>query len=42
MTFSFLLQGITVGFSIAAPTEVIGLLCIQNTLTDGIRLWLAS
>jgi len=42
MTFSFLLQGIAVGFSIAAPVGAIGLLCIQNTLTGGIRLGLAS
>ena len=42
MTFSFLLQGIAVGFSIAAPVGAIGLLCIQNTLTGGISLGLAS
>ena len=42
MSFSFLLQGIAVGFSIAAPVGAIGLLCIQNTLTGGIRLGLAS
>lgn len=42
MTLSFLLQGIAVGFSIAAPVGAIGLLCIQNTLTGGIRLGLAS
>lgn len=42
MTFSLLLQGIAVGFSIAAPVGAIGLLCIQNTLSGGIRLGLAS
>jgi threonine/homoserine/homoserine lactone efflux protein len=42
MTFSFLLQGIAVGFSIAAPVGAIGLLCIQNTLSGGIALGLAS
>jgi len=38
----FLLQGVIVGFSIAAPVGAIGLLCIQNTLTGGIRLGLAT
>lgn len=42
MSCSFLLQGIAVGFSIAAPVGAIGLLCIQNTLTGGISLGLAS
>lgn len=42
MISSLLLQGIIVGFSIAAPVGAIGLLCIQNTLTGGIRLGLAS
>lgn len=42
MTCSLLLQGVAVGFSIAAPVGAIGLLCIQNTLSGGIRLGLAT
>ena len=42
MDISFLIQGILVGFSIAAPVGAIGLLCIQNTLQSGITLGLAS
>ena len=42
MAISFLLQGIAVGFSIAAPVGAIGLLCIQNTLSGGMTLGLAS
>ena len=38
----FFLQGIAVGFSIAAPVGAIGLLCIENTLMGGIFLGLAS
>lgn len=32
---SFLLQGLILGFSIAAPVGPIGVLCIRRTLTDG-------
>ena len=32
-----IMQGIMVGFSIAAPVGAIGLLCIQNTLSHGMR-----
>lgn len=42
MDITFLIQGILVGFSIAAPVGAIGLLCIQNTLQSGIALGLAS
>lgn len=42
MNLAFLVQGILVGFSIAAPVGAIGLLCIQNTLQSGITLGLAS
>lgn len=42
MDLSFLLQGIAVGFSIAAPVGAIGLLCIQTTLTGGMVLGLAT
>jgi threonine/homoserine/homoserine lactone efflux protein len=32
---SFLLRGIAIGFSIAAPVGPIGVLCIRRTLTEG-------
>jgi len=35
MAFSFLLQGILIGFSIAAPVGPIGVLCIRRTLAQG-------
>lgn len=35
MEISFLLRGMLLGFSIAAPVGPIGLLCIRRTLTDG-------
>lgn len=35
----FLLRGLIIGFSIAAPVGPIGLLCIQRTLTQG---WLSG
>lgn len=38
----FILKGIAVGFSIAAPVGAIGLLCIERTLKGGIRLGIAS
>lgn len=37
-----LIQGLGVGFSIAAPVGAIGFLCIQQTLTGGILLGVAS
>lgn len=36
MDITILLQGMIVGFSIAAPVGAIGLLCIQNTFQHGI------
>ena len=39
---NLLLQGICVGFSIAAPVGAIGFLCIQQTLKGGIALGIAS
>ena len=42
MSFSLLIRGFAVGFSIAAPVGAIGLLCIQNTLSGGVGLGLAS
>lgn len=35
MDISFLLRGIIIGFSIAAPVGPIGVLCIRRTLAEG-------
>jgi threonine/homoserine/homoserine lactone efflux protein len=35
MNISFLLKGLAIGFSIAAPVGPIGVLCIRRTLADG-------
>ena len=35
MEISFLLKGIVIGFSIAAPVGPIGILCIRRTLSNG-------
>ena len=35
MSWSFLVRGIVIGFSIAAPVGPIGMLCIRRTLADG-------
>ena len=35
MDFSFLISGIIIGFSIAAPVGPIGVLCIRRTLAEG-------
>jgi threonine/homoserine/homoserine lactone efflux protein len=35
MDFSFLLRGLVIGFSIAAPVGPIGVLCIRRTLAQG-------
>jgi threonine/homoserine/homoserine lactone efflux protein len=35
MDFNFLLKGLIIGFSIAAPVGPIGVLCIRRTLTEG-------
>lgn len=32
---AFLIKGIIIGFSIAAPVGPIGVLCIRRTLTEG-------
>jgi threonine/homoserine/homoserine lactone efflux protein len=40
--FIFLLRGLIVGFSIAAPVGPIGVLCIRRTLSDGRASGLAS
>ncbi len=35
MNISFFLQGLIIGFSIAAPVGPIGILCIRRTLANG-------
>lgn len=35
MEFGYLLKGILIGFSIAAPVGPIGILCIRRSLTEG-------
>ena len=35
MEFAFLVQGLIIGFSVAAPIGVVGLLCINRTLMQG-------
>lgn len=42
MDVSFLLRGLIIGFSIAAPVGPIGVLCIRRTLTEGRAYGLAS
>lgn len=42
MHVAFLLKGIAIGFSIAAPVGPIGLLCIRRSLAGGRRLGLAT
>ena len=42
MDISFLLKGLAIGFSIAAPVGPIGVLCIRRTLTDGCASGLVS
>jgi threonine/homoserine/homoserine lactone efflux protein len=41
MTFNFLIKGIIIGFSIAAPVGPIGLLCIRRSLAEGREVGLA-
>jgi threonine/homoserine/homoserine lactone efflux protein len=42
MHFSYLLRGLIIGFSIAAPVGPIGVLCIRRTLAEGRKFGLAS
>jgi threonine/homoserine/homoserine lactone efflux protein len=42
MEIPFLLRGLIIGFSIAAPVGPIGVLCIRRTLADGWRSGLIS
>ncbi len=39
---NFLLQGLLIGFSIAAPVGPIGVLCIRRSLADGARIGLLT
>ena len=40
--FSFILKGMIIGFSIAAPVGPIGVLCIRRTLAEGRAYGFAS
>jgi len=42
VSVGFLLQGLVLGFSIAAPVGPIGVLCIRRTLAEGRAIGLAS
>jgi threonine/homoserine/homoserine lactone efflux protein len=42
MTLGFLLKGVVIGFSIAAPVGPIGVLCIRRSLAEGRRVGLAT
>jgi len=42
MAHNFLLKGIIIGFSIAAPVGPIGVLCIRRSLADGRKVGLAT
>jgi len=40
--FSLFLKGLTIGFAISAPVGPIGLLCIQRSLRDGLKIGLMT
>jgi threonine/homoserine/homoserine lactone efflux protein len=42
MALNFLLKGVIIGFSIAAPVGPIGVLCIRRSLADGRKIGLAT
>jgi len=42
MPLSFLIKGIIIGFSIAAPVGPIGVLCIRRSLADGRHMGLVT
>jgi threonine/homoserine/homoserine lactone efflux protein len=42
MDFAFLLKGLAIGFSIAAPVGPIGMLCLRRTLAEGRLVGFAS
>src|SRR5439155_18307158 len=42
MALNFMLKGLTIGFSIAAPVGPIGVLCIRRSLAEGRQVGLAT
>src|SRR5204863_8595800 len=42
MALSFMLKGLAIGFSIAAPVGPIGVLCIRRSLAEGRRIGLVT
>jgi threonine/homoserine/homoserine lactone efflux protein len=42
MVFNFILKGLVIGFSIAAPVGPIGVLCIRRSLAEGRQIGLAT
>src|SRR6187397_2378189 len=42
MDASLMIQGLLIGFSIAAPVGPIGVLCIRRSLADGARMGLLT
>lgn len=42
MAFNFILKGLVIGFSIAAPVGPIGVLCIRRSLAEGRQVGLAT
>jgi threonine/homoserine/homoserine lactone efflux protein len=42
MPLSFLIKGVIIGFSIAAPVGPIGILCIRRSLAEGQKMGLAT
>src|SRR5204863_8539332 len=42
MALSFMLKGLAIGFSIAAPVGPIGVLCIRRSLAEGRAMGLAT
>jgi threonine/homoserine/homoserine lactone efflux protein len=42
MSITFILRGLVIGFSIAAPVGPIGILCIRRSLRDGMAAGLAA
>jgi threonine/homoserine/homoserine lactone efflux protein len=42
MTLNFIVKGIVIGFSIAAPVGPIGVLCIRRSIADGQKIGLAT
>src|SRR5438045_1614241 len=42
MAFNFIIKGLVIGFSIAAPVGPIGVLCIRRSLAEGRQVGLAT